>query len=281
MGEVTRLSLEEMYAEPALPAEEYEALLDASLRPRGPDLLYEIAGELGLRPASRVLDVGCREGAQLLELHRCYGCAGVGLEPMAANVARAPAALESAPIRLLRGVGEAMPFPDHVFDLVWVRDVLIHVERLTEALAECARVARPGAPILVFQMFATPWLEPAEAYRLWPPLAVVARNTDRAAFERAVADAGLRIERRDELASEWREFLEEGDAAAETARRAGQGRTARQMLWAARLLRRPEHYRAAIGDRDYAVELANCLWGVYQMIGKLSPAIYVLRTASG
>ena len=32
-----------------------------------------------------------------------------------------------------------------------------------------------------------------------------------------------------------------------------------------------------MGDDDYAIELANCLWGVYQMIGKLSPAIYVLR----
>ena len=32
--------------------------------------------------------------------------------------------------------------------------------------------------MLVFQMFATPWLDPTEAERLWPPLAAVPANTD-------------------------------------------------------------------------------------------------------
>jgi hypothetical protein len=120
--------------------------------------------------------------------------------------------------------------------------------------------------MLVFQMFATPWLEPSEATRLWPPLAVVPHNTDPTRFEQAITAAGLRIEHRDELHSEWREHAEEHSG----------HRTSRQLLHAARLLREPDRFKATLGD-DYAVELANCLWGTYQMIGKLSPVVYVLR----
>jgi hypothetical protein len=48
-------------------------------------------------------------------------------------------------------------------------------------------------------------------------------------------------------------------------------------LWAARLLREPERFKAKLGEAAYAGELGNGLWGIYQMIGKLSPVIYVLR----
>jgi SAM-dependent methyltransferase len=256
-----------MYAERALSRAETRRVLDASLHPRGPDLLFERAEELGLGPGSTVLDVGCRDGAQLIELHRRTGCRGVGLEPVADNLARAPDDISTGPIRLVRGLAEAMPFATGVFDLVWVRDVLVHVEPLTRALRECRRVLRAGSPVLVFHVFASPWLEPDEASRLLPPLAVVAGNTDRTRFERCVADAGLRIEHRDEIRSEWREHAIERDA----------GAAGRQLLWAARLLREPDTYKAKLGEVAYAGELANCLWTIYQTIGKLSPAVYVLR----
>jgi hypothetical protein len=35
-----------------------------------------------------------------------------------------------------------------------------------------------------------------------------------------------------------------------------------------------------LGDVEYRVELANALWGVYQMIGKLEPRVYVLAAPS-
>ncbi|HLY83118.1 MAG TPA: class I SAM-dependent methyltransferase [Acidimicrobiales bacterium] len=262
-----QLSVEEMYADGALSEEELEAILDQSLEPRGPGVLLDLAGDLGIASTSEVLDLGCRDGRHLLDLHRRFGCRGTGIDPVAANLARAPAEVRDAPVTLVRAIAESLPFAGASFDLVWVRDVLIHIEALAVALSECRRVLRPGAAVLVFQMFATPWLEPGEAARLWPPLAAVPKNLDRAAFEEAIAESGLRIEHRDELRSEWREYLEEHES----------GRTSRQLLWAARLLRSPERYRAAIGARDYAIELSNCLWGVYQMIGKLSPVMYVLR----
>jgi ubiquinone/menaquinone biosynthesis C-methylase UbiE len=148
-------TVEEMYAEGALNSAETSRFLDTSLNPRGPDLLFEWAQELGLETGWAVLDVGCRDGAQLIELHRRTGCAGVGLEPVADNLARAPIDIAAASVSLVRGVAEAMPFADSTFDLVWVRDVLVHVEPLAEALRECRRVLRAGSPMLVFQMFAT------------------------------------------------------------------------------------------------------------------------------
>jgi hypothetical protein len=118
-------------------------------------------------------------------------------------------------------------------------------------------------------MFTTPWLEPNEAARLWPPLAVVPANTDPAAFESAARDAGFVIDRTEELRSEWREHGEES----------GPGRTSRQLLRSARLIRDPERYVGALGRASYESELADNLWGIYQMIGKLAPRVYVLRTS--
>lgn len=48
------------------------------------------------------------------------------------------------------GVGEALPFPDNCFDLVFSNEVIEHVEDDVSYAREMVRVARPGARILVF-----------------------------------------------------------------------------------------------------------------------------------
>jgi ubiquinone/menaquinone biosynthesis C-methylase UbiE len=244
-----------------------DAVLDESLNPRGPDLLFDIAGELGLDTGSDVLDVGCRDGRQMGELQRRFGCRATGVEPAPANLARLHEPIGEARLRVARGVAEALPFRDASFDLVWVRDVLVHVESLPSAFAECRRVLRASRPMLVFHVFATPLLEAAEATRLWQATAVVPSSADRATFENAATGAGFRVERHEELHGEWRELAEER----------GDRRTSRQLLRVARMLRSPDRYRALIGDKPYDVELGNCLYGVYQLLGKLSASIYVLR----
>ncbi len=42
------------------------------------------------------------------------------------------------------------------------------------------------------------------------------------------------------------------------------------------MIRDADRLRAELGRVAYEVELANALWGVYQMIGKLSPRVYAL-----
>ena len=249
--------------------------MEASLSPRGPDMLFDVVGELGIGPAQRVLDIGCRDGKQALALARRFACHVIGVEPVQANLDRGRALMEAAGreepevasrVELVRGQIEAIPFPDGSFDLVWARDMLIHVPDLVGAFVESKRVLAPGGRMLLFQMFATPWLEVGDAARLWPPLAALTQNADPAHFERCVVEGGLRIESRDEIRSEWREYLEE----------TGPGRTSRQLLHAARLIREPDRFVKQLGRTGYETELANCLWGAYQMIGKLSPRVYLL-----
>jgi SAM-dependent methyltransferase len=60
-------------------------------------------------------------------------------------------------VRALRGRGAAaavgsltaLPFPDHAFDLICALDVIEHVHDDEAALAEIARVAAPGASVLM------------------------------------------------------------------------------------------------------------------------------------
>lgn len=243
------------------------AVLDESLDPRGPDMLFDLAAELGLTSSSLVLDVGSRDGRHLVALQERFGCAAIGVEPAAANLRRMRRSYPSAALDVARGVAEALPFPDESFDLVWIRDVLVHIESLPRAFAEVRRVAKPGGAALVFHIFATPLLEPLEAERLWAATAVMPTSADPEVFRRAVDGARLEVERWEELRGEWREHLEES----------GDHKTSRQLLRIARMLRAPERYKAAIGEREYEVEIGDCLYGVYQLLGKLSATVVVLR----
>ena len=247
-------------------------LVDVSLDPRGPDMLFDVAAELGVGPGSRVLDVGCRFGRFVVALRERLGCDVAGAEPAPGNLDRLRRTLDQAgvPGTAVRSIGEALPFHDGAFDLVWARDVLVHVPDLAGCFREMARVLRPGGAVLVMHTFATPWLEPGEASRLFAATAVHQPSTDPSVFDAAVADAGLVVERRDVLGSEWREQAEESAPR-------GIGPTGRSMLRLARLLRRPDHYRKMLGDRTYEVEVGNCLWGVSHMVGKLSDEVLVLR----
>jgi len=272
MGEqLEPISVEEMYGGTEEEGDAFEAALDESLHPRGPDMLFDVAAELGIGPGSVVLDVGCRDGRHSVELVRRSGCRVIGVELVRANLDRRDRSAEVEPLpAYVQGRIEDLPLPDASVDLVWARDMLIHVPDLARAFQECRRVLRPDGTMLVFQMFATPWLEPGEAERLWPPLGVVPENTDPDRFEETLRAAGLSIARRDELRSEWRESGEED----------GDHRTSRQLLHAARLLRDRDRFLERFGRVAYQVELGNCLWGVYQMIGKLGPRVYVLKPSS-
>ena len=43
--------------------------------------------------------------------------------------------------------------------------------------------------------------------------------------------------------------------------------------------RNREQLIADYGEQDWASEMANCHWGVYQMLGKLSPVVYTLENS--
>jgi ubiquinone/menaquinone biosynthesis C-methylase UbiE len=217
-------SIDDVYGD-AFDDQEVEAVLDESLSPRGLNqLLFDLVAETGLPPGSTVLDIGAREGRYSFELSRRFGFTVRGVEPVHRhldNAARDLTALSieepetAARVRIDEGTAEKLTDPSGSVDLIWCRDVLVHVKDLESVFGEFRRVLKPGGRALVFQMTATDWLSPAEAAFMWPPAGIHAASLD------------------------------------------------------------PQRF----GTIAYEFMLTDCLWGVYQMIGKLNPRIYLLRAA--
>jgi SAM-dependent methyltransferase len=262
--------------------EAFQTALDESLNPRGPEVLYEIVAGLGLPPGSDVLDLGCGEGKQSLELAQRFGFAVRGIDPVPRHIElcneRRDEAAKADPklSKLLRfelGTAEALPIEDASVDLIWCREVLVLVEALDDAFGECRRVLRASGRMFIHDTFKTDRLEPrlAESSGADPRLieagfGVGGFGADSERVVAAFTAAGFEVEERIDLTSEWGEFGQEETGAA-----------GRRLLHAARLLRDPERYVAKFGQAAYDVMLGDCLWHVYRMIGKLSGRVYLLR----
>jgi SAM-dependent methyltransferase len=247
-------------------------LLDESLSPRGPDWLLDLAcGYLARAAAPVILDAGCREARDLIQLvARTPAATGVGIDPVQMHVKRAEAAVACAGlagrISVQCGELEQLPFADESFDLIWCRDVLEQVFDLEAALHESARMLQCGGRMIVFTVFATELLEAGDARMLAGHLANVPANLDRGRMETAFAGAGLAIEQVEEVGAEWREYAEERTQPA-----------GRALLRLARL-RRQEAALAKRFGRDIVEHVqANLHWEAYQLLGKLQPVCYVLR----
>jgi ubiquinone/menaquinone biosynthesis C-methylase UbiE len=254
--------------------EELNDALDQSLHPRGPDMLYDLVGELGLGAGATALDVGCSEGRHTFELARRFGLRVLGVDPVERHIDTALRELgEQASstvglgnvVRFALGSAEALPAKDASTDLVWCRDVLCMVEDLEGAYGEFRRVLKPGGRALVYQMFATDSLEPREAAFLLPTMGCVPASMTPETTERAIRAAGLGIEQHIVLGPEWGEFGQEQT-----------GKPARKLLHAGRLLRDRDRFVRHYGQENYDIALGDCLWHVYRLIGKLSDRVYVL-----
>ncbi len=260
-------SLEQAYDAYPQIEEEFSAVLDESLRPRGPDLLYDLVARLGLAPGAVVLDVGCGEGRQAVALHQRFGFRVTGIDPVLRHVEAARAlAGQDGPVFEV-GTAENIPAGPGTVDLVWCRDVLVHVADLPRAYAEFRRVLRPGRHALVYQMFGSELLEPREAAWLWATMGVVPQSADPARTEAAIAAAGLRIDERLEIGSEWSEWAEERHHS-----------VSRKLLHASRLQRNRASYLERYGQAACDMMLGDCLWHAYAMIGKLSRRVYLLSS---
>jgi SAM-dependent methyltransferase len=270
-------TLEEVYGYGPVFAQQeaFRAALDQSLAPRGLDLLFDLVAGLGLPPGSVAVDVGARDGCFCIELAHRFGFAVHGIEPVRRHLDTAArdladfAAAEpgiAARIRIDYGVAEQLADPDASADLIWCRDVLVHVQDLETAFREFHRVLRPGGHAVIYQVTATEWLTPAEAAWLLPRVGMYASSVDPQHFEAAIIAAGLSIAQDIQLHGEWREHLEENDT----------GLGSQQLLWVSRLLRNRPAYEERFGTDAYEAMLTDGLWVVYQMIGKLNPRVYVL-----
>lgn len=254
--------------------EAFHAALEESLHPRGPELLYDLVRDLGLAPGSLAVDVGCGEGKHSLQLAERFHFTVTGLDPLPRHIDLANAELAAAAaldpelgrrVSFGPGAAEALPVENQTVDLIWCRDVLVHVADLDQAYSEFERVLRANGRALVYQAFGTDQLEPREADWFWSTMGIVPTAADRACTDAAISAAGLRIDDSIDLSGDWGQWAEEQ-----------LGKSSRRLLYASRLLSDPQRYVAQFGPEAYQIMLGDCLWHVYGMIGKLERRVYLL-----
>lgn len=271
MSNSTDETLAAIYGKIELSDEEFYALTDRSLAPRPSGMLADKLAGLGISADHHLLDVGCRDADHTIALAQRFGCTALGIDPVAHRISNAQTEIAKAELgqRVQAVVGwiKAIPAEDASIDFIWCRDMLNLVTDLRAGLAECHRVLRPGGRMLVYQTFSTELMEANEAAFIYGTMAIVPQNQSDAFFESTARSVGFAITEKDTVASEWREFWEED----------GSRKTAVQLLRIARMRRNRAELIPLLTETHYNVEIADCLWGVYQMIGKLCPTVYVLE----
>ncbi len=254
--------------------EDFQAALNVSLNPRGPEMLCHLVRDLRLPPGSTAIDVGCGQGRHALPLDARFGFVVAAFDPLQRHIELANGALAAV-------VEQQADLSSRVsFGSAWRRLCRSMVPASISCGAGTCSSMWPSSTrlmpnsggslgatgrVLVYQMFVPSDLSrgmPCGCGRRW---GVVPTSGDPQRTDRAIATAGLRIEERIDVGTDWGEWAEET---------AGTG--SRRLLNAARLLRAPDRYLARFGQAAYDIMLADELWQVYGMIGKLNRRVYLL-----
>ena len=119
--------------------------------------------------------------------------------------------------------------------------------------------------MVAYVTLATDRLEAKEAAEVAASAAIVPESLSAAGIEAAAAGAGLVTRRVEPIGSEWRErMIEDGDLD-----------TATGLLSIARIDRRRSELVERFGAEAVDIARNGFVWGVYQMLGKLCPTVYV------
>lgn len=114
--------------------------------------------KLRIGPGSTVIDVGCGAGRHSFEAYR-RGADVIAFDQNAEELAevdtmlqamgQAGEAPESAKAQVVVGNALALPYPDGAFDTVIASEILEHIPEDGTAIAELARVLKPGGTLAV------------------------------------------------------------------------------------------------------------------------------------
>jgi SAM-dependent methyltransferase len=144
-------------ADPVAAREHADVLEQRSRAPEQLAMRETYLDLLGVAAGQRILEVGCGTGPTLRDVARRVGPHGraVGIDPSAVFI---EVALERAEQEGLAGHLEArvadgahLPFADGAFDAVLAVSTLSHMPQAERAIAEMARVVRPGGRVGIFE----------------------------------------------------------------------------------------------------------------------------------
>jgi len=162
-----------------------------------PEALRQVVELAQPKPTDRALDIATGAGHTALALapHVAEVIAYDMTEPMLRETARNAAARGVANVSTEQGIAEALPFASASFDIVAARQAPHHFADVRAALREIARVAKPGARIVIVDSSSPE--DPALA-RQWNHIEKLrdpshVRNYSASEWRAMLAAAGLRV----------------------------------------------------------------------------------------
>lgn len=181
---------------------------------------------LELRRGINILDVGCANGFPLFELAHVFGrsCSltGIDIWTEALERARHKQTVHGLPhVSIMEADAAAQPFPAEEFDLIVSNLGINNWERPAAVLAECFRVAKPGAQLVLttnvvghygefYDVYRETLAELGKAELIAKLEAQAAHRGTRESLTRLLEEAGWKLTRVDE--DSFRMRFADGDA---------------------------------------------------------------------
>ncbi len=110
-----------------------------------PGVIRSLIDDSGIGEGAAVLEVGCGTGNYITALESLVRCAGWGIDPSEAMLAKARA--RPTAVRFRPGRAERLEFDAASFDLVFSVDVIHHVADRAEYFRQAHRVLRPSGAL--------------------------------------------------------------------------------------------------------------------------------------
>lgn len=169
-------------------------LVGESLHPGGARLSAQLIGALRVRPGDRVIDVASGPGASARLLAHATGCHVVAVDLATRRGSRDPAPEGGGRVHYVCGDAEQLPLRDHSVDGALCECALCLFGDKSAAVAEIARVLRPGARLALSDVTAEPARLPAELRGIEAQIACVADAQPLEGIAALLEAAGLVVE---------------------------------------------------------------------------------------